>query len=213
MPNVCLAAGLRLTVFVSFFWIGNAPAWGQVLYGNPYDPGMSQPFGYPDWGPSGLEDSMSGFPRSPPLAPAGPATVSTDVLRHPLSSKARRLFEKAMHHAELGNHAAAIQGLREALAKDPSSAPYADNLLGLEYIETRRFTDAKSSFEEAVRLMPHESANHSNYGLSLAIFGEWDSAEKEVRKALQLDRANSKAKLILEALQMRKRTKSAEPRR
>ena len=40
-----------------------------------------------------------------------------------------------MHFAELGNHHAAIDGLREALAKCPSDAPYAHNLLGLEYIE------------------------------------------------------------------------------
>ena len=85
--------------------------------------------------------------------------------------------------ADLGNHTAAIEGLQEALAKYPSDAPYAHNLLGLEYIETGRFTDAKNSFEEAVRLMPHESVNHSNFGLSLAIVGEWDSAELEVRKS------------------------------
>lgn len=155
---------------------------------------------------------MSSFPQSPQLAPAHPATVSTDVLRHPLSSKARRLLDKAMHLTDLGNHTAAIEGLQEALAKYPSDAPYAHNLLGLEYIETGRFTDAKNSFEEAVRLMPHESVNHSNFGLSLAIVGEWDSAELEVRKAIQLDRANSKAKLILEALLLRKRTKFSEPR-
>ena len=28
-----------------------------------------------------------------------------------------------------------------------------------------------------------ESSNHSNLGLSLAIVGEWDSAEQEVRKS------------------------------
>ena len=41
--------------------------------------------------------------------------------------------------------------------------------------------------------MPRESSNHSNLGLSLAIVGDWDSAEKEERKALQLDKSNSKA--------------------
>jgi len=209
MPNVCLAAGLRLTVVISVLWMGSVPAWGQIMFGNPYDAGLGRsPFGFPGWGPRTLNDSMGDFPQSASLAPAGPSTVSTDVLRHPLSSKARRLFEKAMHDAEMGNHPAAIEGLREALVKCPSDAPYAHNLLGLEYIETSRFADAKNSFEEAVRLMPHESANHSNFGLSLAIVGEWDSAEREVRKALQLDKSNSRAKLILEALLVRKRTRS-----
>jgi hypothetical protein len=56
--------------------------------------------------------------------------------------------------------------------------------------------------------MPHESSNHSNLRLSLAIVGEWDSAEQEDRKALQLDKSNDKAKLILEALLMHKSTQT-----
>lgn len=209
MPNVCVAAGLRLAVLISFLWMGSAPAWGQILYGNPYDAGLGRArFGFPGWGPRTINESIPDFPQSAPHAPVGPVTVSTDVLRHPLSSKARRLFEKAMHYAEMGNHSAAIEGLQEALVKCPSDAPYTQNLLGLEYIETNRFADAKNSFEAAVQLMPRESANHSNFGLSLAIVGEWDSAEREERKALQLDKSNPKAKLILEALLMRKRTRS-----
>jgi Flp pilus assembly protein TadD len=137
-----------------------------------------------------------------------PPTVSADVLRHPLSSKARRLFEKAMHFAEMGNHHAAIDGLRDALVKCPADAPYAHNLLGLEYIETHEYTEAKDSFAEAARLMPRESSNHSNLGLSLAIVGDWETAEKEERKALQLDKSNSKARVILEALLVRKRKAS-----
>jgi Flp pilus assembly protein TadD len=132
------------------------------------------------------------------------------MLRHPLSSKARRLFEKAMRLAELGNHQAAIAGLRDALAKCPSDAPYAHNLLGLEYVEVQQYGEAKESFAEATRLMPRESSNHSNLGLSLAIVGEWDSAETEERKALQLDKTNSKAQMILEALLVRKRNRSVE---
>jgi len=212
MPNVWLRSGVRRTVFIFLFWVGNASAWGQAHFGDPYAGGKNQPwFGYPGWGPPILDSSTPNFPRSSLLAP-GPATVSADVLRHPLSSKARRLFEKAMHHAELGDHAAAIQGLQEALAKYPSDAPYARNLLGVEYIETRQFSDAVTCFEEAARLMPHESATHFNYGLSLTIVGEWDSAEQEVRKALQLDHSNPKAKLILETLLRLKRTRSARPR-
>lgn len=211
MPNVCRAAGLRLPVLISLLWIGNAPAWGQVFFGNPYDASMSRvPFGFPDLGTGDMNGSMSSFPRSPLVGPAAPATVSTDMLRHPLSSKARRLFEKAMHFAELGNHPAAIEGLRNALVKCPSDAPYAENLLGLEYMEASRYAEAKNSFEEAARLMPHESANHSNLGLSLAIAGEWDAAEREERKALQLGSANAKAQLILEALLTRKRDQAAE---
>jgi Flp pilus assembly protein TadD len=110
-----------------------------------------------------------------------------------------------MHLAELGNHHGAIDGLREALVKCPADAPYVHNLLGLEYMEVEQYGEAKASFAEAARLMPRESSNHSNLGLSLAIAGEWDTAEQEERKAIQLDKSNSKAQLILEALLAHKR--------
>ena len=211
MPNVCRAAGVRLAVLTSVVCLGGAPAWGQLRYGNPYDASMSRaPFGFPGWGARESLEAVSSFPEPVPGIGSGPSTVSTDMLRHPLSSKARRLFEKAMHFAQLGNHHAAIAGLREALAKCPSDAPYAQNLLGLEYIEVQQYPEAKASFAEAARLMPHESSNHSNLGLSLAIVGEWDSAEQEERKALQLDKSNDKAKLILEALLVRKRNQATD---
>ncbi len=204
MPNVCLAAGLRLTVLIFLFFIGNIPAWGQ-FYDNPFDASKSQPFRFSPWTIGGMEDSMTTSPQSAESYSAGPATVSVDVLRHPISSKGRRLLEKAMVQAERGNHAAAIQDLRQALAKYPLDAAYTDNVLGLEYIETRQFNEAKTYFKEAARLMPNESCNHSNYGLSLAIVGELETAEKEERKALQLDSANSNAQYILEALLLHKR--------
>lgn len=211
MLNVCRAAGVRLAVLTSVVCLGGAPARGQLHYGNPYDASMSRaPFGFPGWGARESLEAVSSFPEPVPGTGSGPSTVSTDMLRHPLSSKARRLFEKAMHFAELGNHQAAIAGLRDALAKCPPDAPYAQNLLGLEYIEVQQYTDAKTSFTEAARLMPHESSNHSNLGLSLAIVGEWDSAEQEERKALQLDKSNDKAKLILEALLVRKRNQATD---
>jgi Flp pilus assembly protein TadD len=157
-------------------------------------------FGYSSRGLIELEESMSSFPDSRDHVPAGPATVSSDALRHPLTSKARRRLEKALHLSELGEHPAAIKELRETLEKEPSSAPYAQNLLGVEYVQNQQFAEARTSFEEAVRLMPHESVNHSNLGFSLAVAGELNSAEKEVRTAIQLDPDNSRAKTLLELL-------------
>jgi len=70
----------------------------------------------------------------------------------------------------------------------------------VEYVENRQFEEARSSFEEAVRLMPHQSINHSNLGFSLAVTGDLNSAEEQARKAIQLDPANLKAKSLLELL-------------
>ena len=203
---MCVGAGVRLAVLISIACLGSGSAWGQIRYGNPYDASMGRsPFGFPSFGSRESLEALPSFPQEGPVDVSGPPTVSADVLRHPLSSKGRRMFEKAMHFAEMGDHHAAIDGLRDALAKCPADAPYAHNLLGLEYIETREYTEAKESFAEAARLMPRESSNHSNLGLSLAIVGDWETAEKEERRALQLDKSNSRARVILDALLVRKR--------
>ena len=66
-------------------------------------------------------------------------TVPVDVLRHPVTAKVRQLLVKAMDKMESGDHEAAIAVLRETLLKHPDSAPYVDNLLGVEYVKTDRF--------------------------------------------------------------------------
>ena len=205
MPNVSLAAGFRVAAIISLSWIARAPAWGQGFSVTPFD--QSRVFGYSSRGLMELEESMSSFPDSAEHVPSGPATVSSDVLRHPLSAKARRRLEKALRLSVLGKHPAAIEELRETLAKEPSSAPYAHSLLGVEYVESGQFDEARSSFQEAVRLMPHESVNHSNLGFSLAVAGEWNSAEQEARTAIQLDPENTRAKTLLELIRGRKTKK------
>src|SRR5579863_3885106 len=130
MPNVYLAAGLRAAAMVSFFWMSTAPVAAQGFPGRPYD--QSRTFGYSPRGLMELDESTSSLPSSWEHAASGPATVSSDVLRHPLTASARKRLQKAMHLAELGKHPAAIQELRETLLQVPSSAPYAQNLLGVE---------------------------------------------------------------------------------
>jgi len=202
MPNLFVAEAFRVAAMISFCCIANTPVSGQGFSGNPYD--QSRTFGYSARGLIELEHSTTNTPNSWEHAATGPATVSSDVLRHPLTTKARRRLQKALHLAQLGEHPAAIRELREALVKEPASAPYAQNLLGIEYVENRQFAEARTSFEEAVRLMPHESVNHSNLGYSLAVAGDWNSAEQEARKALELNPANSRAKSLLDLLRSRR---------
>ena len=203
MPNVSLSSHVRVIAIVSCSFIPNATAWGQAFSGIPYD---DRVLGVSARGSHLREEPMTSLPDSWEPVPSGPATVSADVLRHPLTSKARRRLERAIHLADLGNHSAAIKELRETLVKEPSSAPYTDNLLGVEYVENKQFAEAQTSFAEAVRLMPHESVNHSNLGYSLAVAGNWNSAEQEARKAIQLDPSNTRAKSLLELLLRRRRT-------
>lgn len=188
MPSVLSI--VQFTIVWAGCW-GAAPIQAQSTYRNGHNP----MYGWE------LQE-MNERAQIPAHLGSGPPIVSADELRHPLTAKARRAMEDANREAESGNHSAAIEDLRRAVVKFPVSAPYAYNLLGREYIDSGEYVKAEESFEEAAKLMPHESAHHSNLGLSLVILGQWDRAEQELRKALQLDRANAKAKQILEELKM-----------
>jgi Flp pilus assembly protein TadD len=133
-----------------------------------------------------------------PHVPAG--TVSVELLRYPLSGKARHMLQKALRSIETGDHPAAIQQLQETLTKYPSSAAYAQSLLGPEYLKTNQIPEAVDSLEQAVNLLPHDAINHTNLGLSLVSAGEFDRARKELHRALELDSRNSTASRLLAAL-------------
>ena len=214
MPNGRFTAGVRLLVrsalLVSSLLVTDIQLWGQLDFGSPYDSGvgLTRPFEYLVGGPRGaFGDAIAGFPSPPPIGPA--ETISSDALRNPISSKARRMLQTAMHHAELGDHPAAIQALHDTLLKQPAAAPYVHGLLGIEYLETHQLAAALTAFEETVRLMPHDSGAHSNFGLLLAATGQLDRAEGELRKALALDRTNAKAKTILEVVLVARRAPRA----
>src|SRR6266853_3364472 len=130
----------------------------------------------------------------PPSQASAGASVSADLLRHPLSPKARQMLQKAQRAAETGDHAGAIRQFEETLAKYPDSAAWTYSWLGVEYIKTDRFDAAVTSFEQAVLLLPHDAVSRSNFGLSLATTGQYDRAERELRRALELDRTSFKTR-------------------
>lgn len=122
--------------------------------------------------------------------PSQAGTISADILRHPITEKTRKQLRKAFETMQSGDHAAAIGQLLEILAKQPESAIYVHNLLGIEYMRTEQFRAAVSSFEQAVALLPHDSVTRYNWGLSLLCSGDSDRGQREIRKAVELDPKN-----------------------
>ncbi len=118
-------------------------------------------------------------------------TISVDLLRHPLPDQARQMLQRAQRTAQSGDHLSAIQQLTEALAKFPRSAAWIQPLLGVEYLKTDQPAAAARALEEAVSLLPHDAVNHSNLGFSLASIGEYDRAEQELRRSLELDQSSA----------------------
>ncbi len=216
---------LSTGLFVSFC------AWGQ--------PGLTQPIlnqpaltqGLPwaqtaprvDYGPPGLpEDSPQtretnmlfysdprGLQPEPAKPPAG--AVSVEELQHPLSGKALKMLRRAENLSAMGLHDKAIKQLQMAL-KERSAVPYAHSLLGQEYLKTNQVPIAIVELEEAVKLLPHNVADHSNLGYALFLQGDLDAGEREVRQALELDRQNVKTQHVLDQiLHARKAIAQANP--
>ena len=128
-------------------------------------------------------------------------TVSAELLRQPLPSKARQMLLKGQRASDGGDHAKALQLFTAALAKYPGSAAWTQSLLGVEYLKVDRFKDAVASFDQAVLLLPRDAINHSNLGLSLILTGQYGRAGGELTRALELDPANAQAKQLLDALE------------
>ncbi len=127
------------------------------------------------------------------------STVSVEQLQHPLSGKAAKMLNRAANLGAMGRHDKAIEQLQAAL-KEPSAVPYAHSLLGQEYLKTNQVPVAITELEEAVKLLPHNVADHSNLGYALFLEGNLDAGEREVRQALELDRQNSKTKHVLDQI-------------
>ncbi len=127
-------------------------------------------------------------------------TVSAELLSYPLSGKALHMLQKALRTSETGNHAEAIQQLQATLIKCPGTGAYVYSLLGVEYLKTGQLSEAVNALEQAVTLLPHDASNHANLGLALVCKGQYDRAEPELRRALDLDRHNTVASRLLSAL-------------
>lgn len=136
--------------------------------------------------------------------------VSTDLLRHPIGEKVRRMLRKAMDTITAGDHEAAIQQLLEILSKYPESTAYVHSLLGVEYLKTNRFPAAVDSLEQAVALLPHDAFNHYNLAVSLLCNRELERGEREAQRAIELDPDNPTIRALVAALK-RAREQISQP--
>jgi tetratricopeptide (TPR) repeat protein len=137
-------------------------------------------------------------------------TISADLLRHPLSAQARERIDKAQRSAQAGDHLAAIQQLTKALAQHPESAAWIQPVLGVEYLKTDQHEAAIQALEQAVVLLPRDPINRSNLGLCLAFAGQFDRAEQELQRALQLDAKNDTTRRLLAVVEANHRLRHHE---
>jgi tetratricopeptide (TPR) repeat protein len=136
----------------------------------------------------------------PPTETRAAQTISADLLRQPLSRKAKEILQKAQHASDAGDHAHAIELLESASAKYPESDAWTKSMLGVEYLKTRQFEAAAATLERAIEVLPRDAADHSNLGFALASMGQYDRAEQELRRAVALDKSNPTTKQLLDVV-------------
>jgi Flp pilus assembly protein TadD len=127
-------------------------------------------------------------------------TISVDLLRHRVSTKVMERLQDAQRAADAGDDAAAIERLETILAKYPESAAWAQPMLGVEYLKTYQLQKALPALEQAVVLLPRDAVSRSNLGLCLILTNQYDRAEKELRRAVQLDSRIAKTRELLQLL-------------
>jgi Flp pilus assembly protein TadD len=133
-----------------------------------------------------------------PANESAPQTISVDLLRQPLSRKAKQILAKAQHAADAGDHPHAIGFLEIAHVKYPESDAWTQSMLGVEYLKTQQFSSALLSLEQAVLLLPRDAVDRSNLGFALASTGQYDRAEAELRCALALDHGDPQTRHLLD---------------
>jgi hypothetical protein len=141
--------------------------------------------------------------------PVGTGTVSVRQLQHPPSAKSKKIFEAAQKASARGEYLKEVEILRGAL-NDASAVPYARMNIGVAYIRAGDAASAVPEFQEAARLMPENGAVATDLAYSLLATNRVDAAEVECRRALQLDRNNSKARWVMGSILLSKGSREDE---
>lgn len=149
--------------------------------------------------------SVRDAPASRDQPPTG--KISAELLKYPLSSKALKMLRKALQLSDAGDHSGAVLQLQKTLAKCPDSQAYVYSMIGVEYLKTDQIPEAIDALQRSVKLLPHDASNHANLGLAFFTEAQYDRAEPELRRALELDPHYRLATQILSVLASAKNTR------
>jgi len=136
-------------------------------------------------------------------------TISVEELRNPLTGKSLKAILTAQRHLRSGQREQGLEELRRAM-KDPRAMPYAISILGAEHIRTGDFNVAVSELQQAVHVLRGRAENLSNLAYALYLTGQIELGLREARKALQLDPARPKTRLVLGMILLRQGSHDAE---
>jgi tetratricopeptide (TPR) repeat protein len=114
-------------------------------------------------------------------------------------------FQTGRALAQSGRRAEAIADFRRAIALGPKSFWNGHYALGEELAFGGRTTEARSEFEEVVRLKPLFAPAHLNLGVALVKQGRLEDAQAEFEEVIRLQPENKAARNYLSQIQNAKR--------
>ena len=118
------------------------------------------------------------------------------------ASYAHFLQARRYHHA--GNHRAAVDELRLAIATDEGN-PYLLTQLGEEYARLGELSRAEAELRKAVESSSHYYPAHVMMGRVLLEAGKYSRAKLHLRRALMLKPREAEAYLVLAQLHLEQR--------
>jgi predicted Zn-dependent protease len=109
------------------------------------------------------------------------------------------LLDKAEQLLKKGKDNESEKILLNLAIKNPRNAKIY-SLLGVIYVRDNNYTDAKNSFNEAVKIDSRVASHHYNYAMACSHLGEFRNAIESMKKACKLDKKNKKYEKFLESL-------------
>lgn len=112
--------------------------------------------------------------------------LAAEAKKRAAAERARELHEQGLAAEAVGNHAAALNLLRDAVEADPSQAGCAVAAARVA-VEAGALDEARAFADAAVRAAPRDARAHQALGEVMHARGEPKEARKALERALELD--------------------------
>jgi tetratricopeptide (TPR) repeat protein len=124
--------------------------------------------------------------RGPETTSASKKAIPHGGLKQEAAVDAKDFYERALRLQKSGRSREARSFYRKVLALDPRNVNAVNNI-GVTFLQERNFTEARKSFEAAMRLQPDYVDPQYNLACLYAIQGDTQKGLEYLRRAVSLD--------------------------
>lgn len=124
--------------------------------------------------------------RGPETTSASKGVSPREASKHEALLDAKDLYDRARRFQKSGRSREARRFYQKALTLDPHNI-HAVNNIGVTFLQERNFTEARKSFEDALRLQPDYVDPYYNLACLYAIQGKTKKGLDYLKRAVSLD--------------------------